>query len=377
MERAPEIVILGAGLAGLSAAIHLSKLGHSVTVIEKNTFPKHKVCGEYISNEIVPYLNWLNVDLESLQPAHIASLHFSTTAGKSIRAELPMGGLGLSRFALDFCLYEKALAQSSKFIHQTVTDVHFEHEKFTIDLLNGEKRTADLVIGAYGKRSAIDQKLHRNFTSKKSPWLAVKAHYQGEIASEVVGLHNFKGGYCGVSKVENDLVNVCYLADYETFKSYRNIEQYQSEVLAKNPLLKHIFQGITPVFEKPLTISQIHFDKKNVVENHVLMIGDSAGVIHPLCGNGMAMAIHSAKMLSELIDDYCHNKIKTRKELEIEYAVIWNKTFKTRLRAGRLLSSILQRPQLSDFLIRIFIQYPPLFSEVIKRTHGKKIAIHD
>ncbi|NHM06862.1 NAD(P)/FAD-dependent oxidoreductase [Flavobacterium sp. CYK-4] len=377
MEKAPEIVILGAGLAGLTAAIHLSKLGHKVTIIEKSTFPKHKVCGEYISNEIVPYLQWLGIDLESLQPARISSLHFSTTTGKSIRSELPMGGLGLSRFALDFYMYEKALSQGCKFVHQTVTDVGFEREQFTIDLLNGESLTADIAIGAYGKRSTLDQKLHRNFISKKSPWLAVKAHYRGEFTPNVVGLHNFKGGYCGVSKVENNLINICYLADYETFKTYRNIEQYQSEVLSENPLLRSIFQSLEPVFEKPLTISQIHFDKKNVVENHLLMIGDSAGVIHPLCGNGMAMAIHSAKMLSELIDDYCHMKIKTRKALEIEYAVLWNKTFKTRLRAGRMLSSILQRPQLSNFLIRIFIQYPPLFSQVINRTHGKKIAIHD
>lgn len=377
MEKTSEIVILGAGLAGLTAAIHLSKIGYQVTVIEKNTFPKHKVCGEYLSNEIVPYLNWLGIDLESLQPARISSIHFSTVNGKSIRSILPMGGLGLSRFALDFHLYEKALSQNCRFVHQTVSDVNFEHEKSTIDLLNGQKISADLVIGAFGKRSIIDQKLHRDFIAKKAPWLAVKSHYQGIISQDVVGLHHFTGGYCGVSKVENDLVNVCYLANYDTFKTYKNIDQYQTEVLSKNPELKAVFQNMKPVFEKPLTISQIHFEKKNVVENHVLMIGDSAGVIHPLCGNGMAMAIHSAKMLSELIDAYCQKKIKTRKALEIEYTVAWNKTFKTRLRAGRILSGILQQPQLSDFLIRIFIRYPSLFSLLIKMTHGKKIPADD
>ena len=56
------IVILGGSLAGLTAAIHLSKLGHQITVVEKNEYPKHKVCGEYISNEVVEYFNWLGLD---------------------------------------------------------------------------------------------------------------------------------------------------------------------------------------------------------------------------------------------------------------------------------------------------------------------------
>ena len=70
-----------------------------------------------------------------------------------------------------------------------------------------------IVLGAFGKRSTIDQKMQRKFIKQKSPWLAVKGHYKGNFPNDVVGLHNFKGGYCGVSKVENDLVNICYLGN--------------------------------------------------------------------------------------------------------------------------------------------------------------------
>lgn len=375
METRSKIIIVGAGLAGLTAAIHLSKLGYSIILIEKNSFPKHKVCGEYISNEVLPYLDWLGVNPDILNPTKIDSLLFSTTKGKMINAKLPLGGFGISRYAFDLYLFEKAKAQHCEIIQETVTDIHFSDDLFTVHLSNNITLIADIVIGAYGKRSNIDQKLQRNFIQKKSPWLAVKAHYKGEFPNDLVGLHNFKGGYCGVSKVENEVVNICYLADYETFQQYKNIEEYQSKVVSQNPLLQSIFENTIPIFEKPLTISQICFDKKEPVDQHILMIGDSAGLIHPLCGNGMAMAIRSAKIVSELVDDYCLNNIQSRKELEQQYTQKWNKNFKSRLRVGRILGEILQHQNLSEWLIRIFIQFPILLAEVIKRTYGKEIQI--
>lgn len=375
MKTKSKIVIVGAGLAGLTAAIHLSKLGYSIILIEKNSFPKHKVCGEYISNEVLPYLDWLGVNPDILNPTKIDSLLFSTTKGKTINAKLPLGGFGISRYAFDLYLFEKAKAQHCEIIQETVTDIHFSKGVFTIHLSNNITLIADIVIGAFGKRSNIDQKLQRNFIKKKSPWLAVKAHYKGEFPNDLVGLHNFKGGYCGVSKVENDVINICYLADYETFQRYKNIEEYQSKVVSQNPLLQSIFENTIPIFEKPLTISQICFDKKEPVDQHILMIGDSVGLIHPLCGNGMAMAIRSAKIVSELVDDYSLNNIQSRKELEQQYTQKWNKNFKSRLRIGRILGEILQHQNLSEWLIRIFIQFPILLAKVIKRTHGKEIQI--
>lgn len=258
----------------------------------------------------------------------------------------------------------------------TVTNIVFDHDIFTVTT-SEQTLTAKIVLGAFGKRSNVDQVLNRNFFHKKSAWLAVKAHYSGNIDNDLVALHNFNGGYCGVSKVENDILNICYLADYATFKQYKNIEEYQQNVLYKNKHLKSVFENSTLLFEKPLTISQISFDKKQAVENHILMIGDTAGLIHPLCGNGMAMAIHSAKLASELILDFYADKKISREALEKKYQKEWNKNFGKRLFMGRILARILTHKTITNMLVSITASFPGLLLAIIKQTHGKPIPIHD
>ena len=370
-----EIIIIGGGLAGLTAGIHLSKKGRTVTIIEKNDFPKHKVCGEYISNEVLPYLEWMEVNVSDLRPTAITELQFSTKDGTSINATLPLGGFGISRYKLDFHLYEKAISGGCTVVKEEVEDVHFESDQFTVTTTNGSILNARFVLGAFGKRSGIDVRLNRNFIQQKSPWLAVKAHYEGTFTDNLVGLHNFKGGYCGVSKVENDIVNICYLVEYETFKEYKNINDFQNLVVKQNPHLNEVFENNKILFEKPLTISQISFEKKLPVENHMLMIGDTAGLIHPLCGNGMAMAIHSAKIASDILCGFYTNEITTREEVEKKYTKQWNFNFKSRMKSGRVLATTLLKPKLSEALLRILIVFPFLLSFIIKKTHGKPIKI--
>ena len=375
METNSDVLIIGGGLAGLTAAIHLSQKNLKVTLIEKSGFPRHKVCGEYISNEILPYLKWLGADVSELNPTNISKFEFTSNNGKAARAKLPLGGFGISRFALDDFLYQKALAASCTILKENVTDISFSNDVFTVTT-SIQILTAKIVLGAYGKRSNVDQVLHRNFIHKKSPWLAVKAHYAGSLDPALVALHNFKGGYCGVSKVEDNIINICYLADYATFKQYKNIEDYQQNVLYKNKHLKSVFENSTLLFDKPLTISQISFDKKQAVENHIIMIGDTAGLIHPLCGNGMAMAIHSAKIASELILEYYAIKGMNREALENNYTKEWKKHFGKRINMGRILAQLLTYKTITNIFVAIVASFPGLLPVIIKQTHGKPIAIN-
>lgn len=374
MKTNTNVLIIGGGLAGLASAIHLSGQGMQVTLIEKSGYPRHKVCGEYISNEILPYLTWLGAAVATLNPTTISNFEFTTSNGRIAKAKLPLGGFGISRYALDHFLYEKAIANGCKIIQETVTDIAFDQEVFSVRTPS-QTFSSKIVLGAYGKRSNIDQVLARDFIHKKSSWLAVKAHYSGDFPDDLVALHNFSGGYCGISKVENNSINICYLADYATFKKYKNIEAYQRKVLYKNKRLKSILESSALLFEKPITISQISFDPKQPVENHILMIGDTAGLIHPLCGNGMAMALHSAKIAAELVLDFQNGAI-SREVLERTYTQRWKANFGRRLFMGRMLAKILSRKKMANFLISIVASFPGLLPFIIKQTHGKPIEIY-
>jgi len=371
-----DILIIGGGLAGLTAALHLQKAGFDVILIEKNSYPQHKVCGEYISNEVLPYLKWLDADPRILGATAIQRLQFSTLSGKSIDTKLPLGGFGVSRYNMDSFLYEKFKRRGGVLLQDTVSAVHFNDEKFTIYTLAELQINARQVIGAYGKRSAIDLKLKRNFIQRKSPVLAVKAHFSGVFPDDMVGLHNFKGGYCGVSKIEDNKINICYLADYRSFKAYKNVTSYQQEVLYKNKHLKSIFEHTNPLFDVPITVSQLAFGPRETVADHILMIGDTAGLIHPLCGNGMSMAIHSAKICAELLIDFFAGSIKTRASLEKLYISSWDRQFRLRLRMGNILSAILERDRLSDFVLGAMVRIPSLLPLIIKKTHGSILTVN-
>lgn len=369
-----DIIIIGGGLAGLSSAIHLSKNKCSVLVIEKNAYPKHKVCGEYISNEVLPYLNFLGIDVFKLGAKRINKFELSTPKNKLVQANLPLGGFGISRFCLDNNLAKKAIANKAAIIQDTVEDVTFANDTFSIQTKQANY-TSKIVIGAYGKRANLDVKLKRSFIKKKSPFLAVKTHIKGDFPNDLVALHNFEGGYCGVSKVEDDSINICYIANIEVFKKYKNINEFQEKVVFKNTTLKAIFKNSKPVFKLPLSISQISFETKKPIENHMLMCGDTAGMIHPLCGNGMSMAIRSAQMASLLILEFFNNEIKDRQTLEKQYLREWNAEFKSRLTTGHIVANLFSKNKLAEVLIRIIKWVPSILPHIIKRTHGKLMNV--
>ncbi|WP_282042093.1 NAD(P)/FAD-dependent oxidoreductase [Winogradskyella flava] len=370
-----DVIIIGGGLAGLTSAIHLSQRNIRVLLIEKNSYPKHKVCGEYVSNEVLPYLNFLGFNPFEFGAKKISKFELTTHNNKKIEAELPLGGFGMSRYEMDFQLYQLAIRQGVLVTQDSVVDVTFEDDQFHIQTKSNQRFTSKIAVGAFGKRSSLDVKFQRRFIAKKSPYLGVKIHVSGNFPEDKVALHNFKGGYCGVSKVENNHINLCYITNYDAFKRYKDIETFQEEVLFKNSALKNMFQKSNPEFVKPLTISQISFETKNPIENHMIMCGDSAGMIHPLCGNGMGMAIRSAQLASELIIDYLQKKIKTRVELERKYSKNWNKAFSFRLKVGRTIAYLFRQDWLAPKLLVTLRKLPFLVPLIITMTHGKPIEI--
>jgi len=368
-----DVIIVGGGLAGLTSAIHLSTRKKRVLLIEKNEYPKHKVCGEYISNEVLPYLNSLGINPINEGAKQITKVHISTTKSNLIKGELPLGGFGMSRYFLDNLLVKKAHLNGVQILKDTVDSIYFKKDSFTITTKSSGVFQSKITIGAFGKRSSLDQKMKRKFIQKKSPYLAVKIHVKGVFPENLVALHNFKGGYCGVSKVEDNAINVCYITEYRSFKKHKNITDFQEQVVFKNKHLRKIFKETSPVFEKPLTISQVSFQTKNPVEDHIIMCGDTAGMIHPLCGNGMGMAISSAQLASIRILQFLNGEIKTREGLEKQYLRDWNKEFKIRLKTGHFIAWLFRNQTISQIAYSILKRIPSLLPKMIKFTHGKQL----
>ncbi|WP_084182047.1 NAD(P)/FAD-dependent oxidoreductase [Maribacter ulvicola] len=369
-----SIVIIGGGLAGLTAAIHLSLEGLDVAVIEMKPLPHHKVCGEYVSKEIQPYLKRLGIDLKFEGAVDISKFQISTQDGYIVETDLPLGGFGISRYALDHLLYQRAQELGVQFYFEKVIETVFKEDLFTIKTKSG-CYSSKIAIGAYGKRSVLDKTLDRDFSKRKQSWLAVKAHYSiADFPKNLVALHNFKGGYGGLSQTESGAVNFCYLAHYDSFKKYKDVESFNTEVVAENPFLKQFLSSAKPIFDQPMTIAQIAFDKKENVVDHMLMCGDTAGLIHPLCGNGMAMAIHSAKIASEFIVRFFKDADYSRNILEQDYKGAWAKAFKKRLWFGRKLQGILMNKTWVSVGIKSVGRSNSILKFIISKTHGDLIA---
>ena len=369
-----DLAIVGGGLAGLALSVQIVKRGYRVVLFEKENYPFHKVCGEYISLESWNFLHQLGVDLSSLNVSHIKRLQVSDISGVCFEQPLPLGGFGISRYKLDHTLAEIA-KQTGAIIHEQtrVNDIQFSNDHFSIESTKGNFK-AKVVAGSFGKRSNLDVKWKRPFIvakkNKLNNYIGVKYHIRYNFPDDLIALHNFKNGYCGISKVEGDQYCLCYLTTAGNLQSSNNdIRKMEQNILSDNPHLKKIFNECEMLWKEPVVISQISFARKNLVEDHVLMIGDAAGMITPLCGNGMSMAMHASKIAAEQILNFLEGTI-SRQTMEQEYAKKWNKLFANRLRTGRMLQRLFDIQWLTTLTVRLGRSFPSLIRSLIRQTHG-------
>jgi flavin-dependent dehydrogenase len=370
-----DIAIVGGGLAGLSLSIQMAKAGYRVILFEKEQYPFHKVCGEYISLESWNFLESLGVDLKSLNVSHIKKLQVSAVNGKLFEQDLPLGGFGISRYTLDHELAQIAKRSGVNLCESTrVNEISFLKDEFILETTKGNFRSK-VTAASFGKRSNLDVKWKRRFvTAKKNKlnnYIGVKYHICYDFPDDTIALHNFKNGYCGLSKIEDNKYCFCYMTTADNLKhSGNDIKQMEQDILSINPHLRKIFSECEKLWKEPVTISQISFDKKELVKDHVLMIGDAAGMITPLCGNGMSMAMHASKIAADQIDKFLQGSI-SRETMEQAYANEWNRNFEGRLRTGRIIQRLFGSKWLSNFLITICNVFPVLAKSLIKQTHGR------
>src|SRR5579871_2477465 len=163
-----DVIIAGGGLAGLGLSIQLARAGYRVALFEKETYPYHKVCGEYVSLESWNFLEELGLPLSDWNLPIIRNLLLSAPNGQCIRQELPLGGFGISRYRLDAALADIARAEGVELHESTrVTDIRFQRNSFTITTTGGEF-SARVACGTFGKRSNLDVRWKRAFIRRKS-----------------------------------------------------------------------------------------------------------------------------------------------------------------------------------------------------------------
>ncbi|MET0638369.1 MAG: FAD-dependent monooxygenase [Chitinophagaceae bacterium] len=374
-ETLYDVAITGGGLAGLALAIQLKRSGHSVILFEKEQYPFHRVCGEYISRESWDFLISLGIRLPAMALPLISKLELSTVNGKVVRQQLPLGGFGISRYQLDHLLAKKAVEAGVVLMENTrTTDISREDNLYTTTTSNGNYHSR-IACGSFGKRSNLDISWNRpfvsNLKSSLNNYIGVKYHVTGDFPKDTVFLHLFNKGYVGLVQIENREFNLCYLSSAENLKKAGNsIPQMEKEVLSANPRIRDLFGRISKTDERPVTISQISFESKEQVKNDVLLLGDAAGMITPLCGNGMSMALHSSKIAARLIIAELDGTSKVG-GLNLRYTNEWQSAFNNRMKMGRVIQRLLSVPWTAGLLVGAGRIAPPLLQGLIRRTHGQ------
>ncbi len=362
-----DIIIIGAGLAGCSAAIQLANRNLKVLLLEQQKYPHHKLCGEFLSTEVIEIFQRLGV-LETILLAKAHPIrHALLTAGKgtTFTHDLPGTALGLSRYQLDLILFQKAQAagatcHDNSNVQAITGDLNLG---FTVTT-NRETFRSHMVLGAYGKRSRLDA--HRPFHQKNTPWVAHKAHYSGLDLPNTIELHAFNGGYCGLSSIETGEINLCWIGHSTVLNSGN---RHLPDALSTNPYLADRLQHLTCNTATKHSLSQISFDRKGNFDGDICMIGDTAGMITPLCGDGMAMALRTAEIAIPFVLQHLDKSLTTA-EFKRQYSQSWYQEFNLRLTLGKLMHNAFIHPLIAQTSVSLCHHVPAIGGWLIRNTRG-------
>lgn len=358
-------------MSGAILALLLSRHSYRIGVLEKDATARHKVCGEYISREVKSILVSLLPELGWNELPDIRRFALTDPRGRRVACDLPLGGIGISRYMLESALRAKLESTEVEWITEKADRIFSDTSGYGVISRQGIERRSRWVVGAYGKASGLDKGLARSFTRARSPWMGIKAHFMPKnFDTTQVSLHLFKGGYAGLSSVENGRVNVCALYHREAFRQLKSVDDFFDATLTENPALGDFLSQARPLFDRPLGISNIHFGAKGAVAGDIPMCGDSAGVIYPLSGNGMAMSIRASYLLACLLEQGMEGRLN-RKELLRKYQKAWTGTFRLRLLAGSLFQQGMTLPRVSASGMNVLRLAPFLLPPLVRTTHGK------
>jgi flavin-dependent dehydrogenase len=332
-----DVAIIGAGPGGSTLAALLAPRGVSLALIDRDTFPRDKLCGEFLSYDALPILDLLGVDLGDAP--HIQRCRV-VGRRRTYEFDFPHAARGISRMRLDALLFRTAVARGAQ-----------PFEGTTISSLDDVK--ARVIVGAWGRWGRFDTQLGRSFVSDRSHRnFGFKRHYRGGANDGVIELLSFRRGYLGVSEVEDGITNICGLVHADRLAGHKGRwESFIETIRSEEPRLEALYARHEPAQEHFLSSDPVIFRARSPVEGGVFMIGDASGVIDPLTGNGMAIAIQSAMLVAPLILRLLANP-NDRREIEHEYRKRHAAIFRPRIAWSRRVAALLSRPALLDVSLR-------------------------
>lgn len=381
-EKSYDVAVIGGGPAGTSTAINLAKSGARIGLFEAKSYPHDKLCGEFLSPECQQLLRNLGVDKRLLKfgPARIKVVRITSPAGNGWEMALPGEAWGLSRKVLDAALARHAEWLGVEIREATrVTRVSGNlGEGFELETRTDNGRDhfrARVVVAAHGKRSNLDRSLERDFIHDHHPYVAIKSNFLGPSLSNRVELHAFPGGYCGLSAIEGNQQVVCALVRQSVFQQAvrggngHPIDDFLKWLQMQNGHLQRWFAKAERTKAGWISIAQVPFVIKPMVLNEVLMVGDAAGMIAPLAGDGIAMALKGGSLVGKYVLDFLNGSLSTD-QLINDYQRSWQKRFAARLRLSYRLQEIMLRPNLANFTLRVIRAIPALGHYLVAKTRG-------
>lgn len=381
--------MIGGGPAGSALAGLLARRGRDVLLLERDAFPRDKLCGEFLSSESQTILRKIGCFEAVLAAGAVQIRHarFTAPSGAALEVDLPAPALGISRRALDEILFSQAAASGAQVLERrNVQRVIRSGDSFEVHATNAgtpERFDAHLVVGAHGRRGRVDRALGRAFIRARHPYVGFKRHHRpvpGEEGDRLaaaldghVEIHTVDGGYCGMSFIETGEVNVCMLLEQRFVDrlSDREWPTIRAALQAANPALGARLASLVPSDAGVLAVAEVPFSDKELSKDGVLFVGDAAGMIAPLAGDGQAMALDSAVLLSELAGRLPPRP--SRRDLERlgrSWALRWRLRFLLRMRIARELQRLLFDPVSADRAIRGVAAVPGLAGLLARLTRG-------
>jgi menaquinone-9 beta-reductase len=349
------VAIVGAGPAGSTLATILARRGASVALLDRDTFPRDKLCGEFLSYDALPVLDALGIDLGDapvIERCRVVSRHRTYTFA------LPHAARGVSRMKLDALLFRTAVAAGAVAMEgHTVTRI----ARDGVDDLR-----ARIVAGAWGRWGRFDQQLGRAFVRDRSHRnFGFKRHYRGAHEPGVIELYSFARGYLGVNDVEGGITNICGLVHASRLAGHKGRwDAFVDTIRAEEPPLEALYASFAPAQDGFLSSEPVIFRARSAVEEGIFMLGDASGVIDPLTGNGMAMAIQSAALAAPHI-----LATLAGRDGRDAYRAEHHRTFAPRIRWSRRIAALLSRPALLDALLPL-ARTPAVGELLVRKTRG-------